>query len=242
MVPKPLDSHDVKFWHALYVRSRCEKKVLSQLEDMGIQAYLPIISTVKQWSDRRKKVQEPLFKSYVFVFSNDKQYVSILNVYGVVKFVCFEKEAVVVPENQILAIKKFVSEYENGEEYKMNNDEELKVGQMVRIINGPMKGLTGRLDTIRNKRHLIVYIDVVGQCIPVHIPRAKVEEVIRKEGSIKRIFLFLQKITKPISHGFRKQEKVKSAYMALCHPRPLGHRLGVSLGAQQPYEGRPGGS
>ena len=144
---------------------------------MGIQAYLPMISTVKQWSDRRKKVQEPLFKSYVFVFSNDKQYISILNVYGVVKFVCFEKEAVVVPENQILAIKKFVSEYENGEEYKMNNDEELKVGQMVRIINGPMKGLTGRLDTIRNKRHLIVYIDVVGQCIPVHIPRAKVEPV-----------------------------------------------------------------
>lgn len=177
MVPNPLDSHDVKFWHALYVRSRCEKKVLSQLEDMGIQAYLPLISKVKQWSDRLKKVQEPLFKSYVFVFSNDKQYISILNVYGVVKFVCFEKEAVVVPENQILAIKKFVSEYENGEEYKMNNDEELKVGQMVRIINGPMKGLTGRLDTIRNKRHLIVYIDVVGQCIPVHIPRAKVEPV-----------------------------------------------------------------
>ncbi|MBQ4398639.1 MAG: UpxY family transcription antiterminator [Bacteroidales bacterium] len=177
MVPKPLDSHDVKFWHALYVRSRCEKKVLTQLEDMGIQAYLPMISMVKQWSDRRKKVQEPLFKSYVFVFSNDKQYISILNVYGVVKFVCFEKEAVVVPENQILAIKKFVSEYENGEEYKMNNDEELMVGQMVRIINGPMKGLEGRLDTIRNKRHLIVYIDVVGQCIPVHIPRAKVEPV-----------------------------------------------------------------
>lgn len=177
MPAKPLDSYDVKFWHALYVRSRCEKKVLAQLEDMGIQAYLPMISTVKQWSDRRKKVQEPLFKSYVFVFSDDKHYIPILNVYGVVKFVCFEKEAVVVPENQILAIKKFVSEYENGEEYKMNNDEELKVGQMVRIINGPMKGLTGRLDTIRNKRHLIVYIDVVGQCIPVHIPRAKVEPV-----------------------------------------------------------------
>ena len=166
-----------RFWHALYVRSRMEKKVLSQLEEGGYNAYLPLITQVKQWSDRKKKVEEPLFKSYVFVFSNDKQYVSILNVYGVVKFVCFEKETVVVPENQILAIKKFVSEYENGEEYKMNNDEELKVGQMVRIINGPMKGLTGRLDTIRNKRHLIVYIDVVGQCIPVHIPRAKVEPV-----------------------------------------------------------------
>lgn len=172
-----MDEHNEKHWHALYVRSRSEKKVQSQLEDMGIEAYLPLITVVKQWSDRRKKVEEPLFKSYVFVYSSDKQYIQILNVYGVVKFVCFEKEAVVVPENQILAIKKFVKDYEHGEEYKMRNDEDLKVGQKVRIINGPMKGLVGRLDTICNKRHLIVYIDVVGQCIPVHIPRAKVEPV-----------------------------------------------------------------
>lgn len=170
-----MDSHDEKCWHALYVRSRSEKKVLSQLEEMGVEAYLPLITVVRQWSDRRMKVQEPLFKSYVFVRSNDKQYIPILNVYGVVRFVCFEREAVVVPENQIVAIKKFVSDYDKGEEFKMQNDEELKVGQTVRIINGPMKGLTGRLDTIRNKRHLIVYIDVVGQYIPVHIARAKVE-------------------------------------------------------------------
>ena len=172
-----MDNHEERFWHALYVRSRSEKKVLSQLEDMGIRAYLPMVTVVKQWSDRRKKVEEPLFKSYVFVCSNDKEYISILNVYGVVKFVTFEKKAVIVPENQILAIKKFVSDYEHGEEYKMNNDEDLKVGQMVRIINGPMKGLTGRLQQIQNKRHLIVYLEVVGQSIPVHIPRAKIEPV-----------------------------------------------------------------
>ena len=61
---------------------------------------------------------------------------------------------------------------------KMQNNEDLKVGQMVRIINGPMKGLTGKLQTIHNKRHLIVYIEVVGQYIPVHLPRAKVEPII----------------------------------------------------------------
>ncbi len=170
-----MDSRDERFWHALYVRSRAEKKVLSQLEENGFNAYLPLITQLKSWSDRKKKVEEPLFKSYVFVYSNEKEYIPILNVYGVIKFVCFERKAVVVPENQILAIKKFVSDYDRGEEFKMLNNEELKVGQMVRIINGPMKGLTGRLETIRNKRHLIVYIDVVGQSIPVHIPRAKVE-------------------------------------------------------------------
>ena len=170
-----------RYWHAVYVRSRAEKKVLMQLEDMGVQAYLPLITQMKQWSDRRMKVQEPLFRSYVFVFSNEKEYIPILNVYGVVKFVTFERKAVIVPKNQILAIKKFVEDYEHGEELKMLNNEDLKEGQLVRIITGPMKGLTGRLDTIQNKRHLIVFIDVVGQYIPVHISRAKVEPVYESE-------------------------------------------------------------
>ena len=151
---------------------------MSQLEEMGIEAYLPLVTKVKQWSDRRKKIEEPLFKSYVFVHSNAKEYLPILNVYGVMRFVTFEHEAVVVPDNQIVAIKRFVDDYEHGEEFKMKNNEELKEGQMVRIINGPMKGLQGRLETIYNKRHLIVYIDVVGQYIPVHLSRAKVEPVI----------------------------------------------------------------
>ena len=168
-------------WHALYVRSRAEKKVLMQLEEMGMVAYLPLISKMKQWSDCKKRVDEPLFKSYVFVFSNAKEYIPILNVYGVLRFVTFEREAVVVPENQILAIKKFVEEYDRGDEYKMRNTDELKEGQMVRIITGPMKGLKGRLESIENKRHLIVFIDVVGQYIPVHLPRAKVEPVYEDE-------------------------------------------------------------
>ena len=172
-----IDNRDKKFWHALYVKSRTEKKVLSQLEENGFQAYLPLVTQVKKWSDRKKKVEEPLFKSYVFVYSNEKEYIPILNVYGVVRFVSFERKAVVVPENQILAIKKFVSDYEKGEEYKLMNNMDLKEGQMVRIISGPCKGLTGRLETICNKRHLIVFIDVVGQYIPVHLPRAKVEPV-----------------------------------------------------------------
>ncbi len=172
-----IDNRDQKYWHALYVKSRTEKKVLSQLEDNGFQAYLPLVTQVKKWSDRKKKVEEPLFKSYVFVYSNEKEYIPILNIYGVVRFVSFERKAVVVPENQILAIKKFVSDYEKGDEYKLMNNEDLKEGQMVRIISGPCKGLTGRLETICNKRHLIVFIDVVGQYIPVHLPRAKVEPV-----------------------------------------------------------------
>lgn len=169
-----------KQWHCLYVRSRAEKKVLDQLKEMGIEAYLPLVTEMRQWSDRLKRVEMPLFKSYVFVRNDVKQHIPILNVYGVLKFVTFERQAVVVPDNQIIAIKRFVESYEKGEEYKMENNEELKVGQKVRIISGPLKGLEGSLQIIQNKRHLVVYIEAVGQHIPVHISRAKVEPVYEK--------------------------------------------------------------
>lgn len=167
---------DAKHWHALYVRSRSERKVLTQLEEMGVEAYLPLITRIKQWSDRRKKVEEPLFKSYVFVHSSLRQYYDILNVYGVVRFVTFEHKAVIVPDNQIVAIKKYIDD-PLEDEHAMNKNDDLQVGQRVRITNGPLQGLMGRLVSVHNKRRLVVFIESVGQVIPVSIARAKVEPI-----------------------------------------------------------------
>lgn len=168
-----------KHWYALYVKSRSEKKVLTQLEEQGFEAFLPLVTHVKQWSDRKKKVEEPLFKSYVFVHSTDKEHYPILNVYGVVKFVTFEHKAVVVPDNQILAIKRYIDDFQEEENNLKNT--ELKEGQMVRIIAGPLMGLTGRLKSVKNKKYLIVYIEAVGQYISVNIPMTKVEPIVEKE-------------------------------------------------------------
>ena len=104
------DINDSKKWFAIYVKSRNEKKVFKQLEDMGIESFLPLITRVKQWSDRKKKVEEPLFRSYIFVKISLKDYYTVLNIPGVVKFVCFEKNPVPVPENQIVAIKQYIKE------------------------------------------------------------------------------------------------------------------------------------
>lgn len=169
-----------RHWHALYVRSRSEKKVLTQLEDLGMEVYLPLVKRVKQWSDRRKKVEEPLFKSYVFVRSSEKEHLTILGLYGVVRFVSFERKAVIVPENEIVAIKRYVEDQEGMSEANALQTE-LKKGQLVRITSGPMHGLVGRLESVRDKRRLVVYIEVVGQYISVSIPRAKVEPVIEAE-------------------------------------------------------------
>ena len=168
-----------KHWYALYVKSRAEKKVLTQLEEQGVEAFLPLVTRLKQWSDRKKKVQEPLFRSYVFVHSSEKEHYPILNVYGVVRFVTFEHKAVVVPDNQIIAIKRYIDDFKEEEDNLRNT--ELKEGQMVRIIAGPLMGLTGRLKSVKNKKYLIVYIEAVGQYISGNIPRTKVEPIAEKE-------------------------------------------------------------
>lgn len=162
-----------KRWFALYVWPRAEKKVFASLQSMGFEAYLPLITEIHQWSDRRKKVEVPLLRSYVFVFSSPQDHFNILDINGVLRFVSFENRPVVVPENQIFGIKKYIEEYEGKTE-----DMEtvlLKEGQMVRIIQGPLRGLTGRLVSEKNKRHLIVYIETVGQYLPINIVRTKVE-------------------------------------------------------------------
>ncbi len=169
-------ANEEKHWHAIYVKSRSEKKVAERLEEMGIDNYLPLVTTIKQWSDRKKKVEEPLFKSYVFVHSNAKQHYPILNVYGVLHFVTFEHQPVIVPENQITAIRKYIDDYEGNKKTEETSD--LQEGQMVRIISGPMIGLEGRLVSTKDVRKLVIYIEAVGRYLPVSIPRTKVEPII----------------------------------------------------------------
>ena len=137
-------------WYALYVHSRSEKKVHALLLERGYDAYLPLITQMKQWSDRTKKVEEPLFKSYLFVRADIRKYFDVLGLPGIVKFISFEKKAIVVPENQINAIKKYCNEH--TEDDTKPEEVELHEGQLVKVVGGPMAGLIGRLAQINNKR------------------------------------------------------------------------------------------
>ena len=170
-------------WYALYVRSRAEKRVYTRLTELGYEAYLPLIVTMKKWSDRMKKVEEPLFKSYLFVRADIRKYFDVVNISGVTRFVSFEKEAVVVPENQINAIKKYCNDYTEDDEQVKVKEPELHEGQLVRITGGAMAGLIGRLAPIDNKKRLIVYIESVGRYLPINISRTKVEPVYETEKS-----------------------------------------------------------
>ena len=167
------DVKDNRKWFAIYVKSRSEKKVLKLLEDIGVESFLPLITRVKQWSDRKKKVEEPLFRSYLFVNIPLNDYYNVLNVNGVVKFVTFERKPVPVPDNQIIAIK----EYLNDTELHSINYEDFKEGELVKIKSGQMKDLVGRFIKINGKHRIIIDIEAVGQSLPINIARSNVEAV-----------------------------------------------------------------
>ena len=162
-------------WYAVYVRSRYEKKAAWLLERDGVEVYLPLIKRIRQWSDRRKKVDEPLFKSYVFVHTDLRDYFDILDTPGVVKFVCFEGKPVDMPDNQIVAIKEYVGQVEHGGEVTVPAD--FHEGQLVTIKYGSMKGLQGHLTEILGRHYVVVDIEIVGNSLPMKISKSMIEAV-----------------------------------------------------------------
>lgn len=169
------DIKENKKWYAIYVKSRNEKKVFKTLDDIGIESFLPLITRMKQWSDRKKKVEEPLFRSYIFVNIPLSDYYKVLNVNGVVKFICFERKPVEVPENQIVAIQKYIADTDLHDVDYENID--FKEGELVRIKSGQLKDLVGRFVKINGKHRVVIDIEAVGQSLPINISRSNVEQV-----------------------------------------------------------------
>ncbi|MCD4683117.1 MAG: UpxY family transcription antiterminator [Bacteroidales bacterium] len=156
-----------KKWYAIYTKSRTEKKVYQELIASGVETYLPLIKTLKQWSDRKKWVEEPLFRSYLFVNITDSEYYRVLSSVGVVRYITFEGKAVTVPPKQILAIKQFINE---EEDFTVDFDH-FEIGDSVEVIRGSLMGLCGNLTEERGKQKVKIEIESVGKSILITIPR-----------------------------------------------------------------------
>ena len=152
-------------WYALYTKARWEKKVQRELELQGYIHYLPLITKMKQWSDRKKKVEEPLFKSYIFVKASEKEYYDILNIDGAVAYVTFDGKAAPIPEWQIEAVRKTVN---NHLPFELTG-EKLQPGEHVKIKEGNLKGLEGEIINIRGKNRLVIRIESVGYSLIVEM-------------------------------------------------------------------------
>ena len=155
-----------KKWYAIYTRPRWEKKVAALLDEKGISNYLPLVKTLKRWSDRKTWVQEPLFKSYIFVHVDQREYLPALQTPGAVNYVCFERKAVAIPPLQIDAIKSFVK---SGEDL-LTDIPDIKIGDRVLIVLGPLKGLEGLLVEYQQKHRVRIMIEGIQQSLHLNIP------------------------------------------------------------------------
>ncbi len=155
-------------WLAVYTRPRWEKKVDSLLKAKGVESYCPLNKVRRRWSDRVKLVEEPLFKSYVFVkvTEDDKTGVRMTN--GVINFVYWDGKPAVIKEKEIAAIKRFLNEYENVEARPLS----LKVDQRVRVTNGLFMDQEGVVVGVRHKMAKVA-IDSLGYVLVAYIEKSK---------------------------------------------------------------------
>lgn len=154
-----------KRWYALYTKSRAEKKAERELKLKGLEAYLPLEKRLKQWSDRKKWVYEPLIRSYIFLRANQKELYQAYYTPGIVTIVNFEGKPAPIPDKQIQAIKELLK---SGEHYEVTSDE-FDVGEMVEIQAGNLKGFQGELVKQLNRYKVLLRIDVIQQNILINI-------------------------------------------------------------------------
>jgi transcription antitermination factor NusG len=104
---------DIRYWYAVYTKPRWEKKVASLLEAKGIEYYCPLNKVVKQWSDRKKTILEPLFRSYVFVQVEEKQKWELMNINGILNYVHYLGKPARIRDREIETVRKFLNEFES---------------------------------------------------------------------------------------------------------------------------------
>lgn len=161
-------------WYALMTRARNERMVVTRLWEWGIESYLPLVSEVHRWKDRKKRVELPLFSCYVFVkilMTNELRY-RASNVDGAFGFVCAQGKPLPIPEEQIDWVRTLLKQ-----QLPWSNHSFLKIGQRVRIRGGAMDGIEGILQACNGERTLVISIDAIQRSLAIRIDGYQVEAV-----------------------------------------------------------------
>ncbi len=160
-------------WYAVQTRARNEKAISERLQEQGLTTFLPLVTEIRRWSDRKKKVELPLFSCYVFVKlvpSNNDERMRVFRTSGVFRIVSVRGEAVPIPDEQIDALRTVVTQQVPWTPYPF-----LKVGQRVRIRGGSLEGVEGVLLSHSGDRTLIISIDAIQRSLAVRVEGYDVE-------------------------------------------------------------------
>jgi transcription antitermination factor NusG len=163
-----------KYWYALYTRSRSENKAAEQLNNEGINYYLPVVTKWKKWSDRRKKITEPLLKGYIFIYADEKERMLSLAKNAIVRCVFDMGRPARIPDWQINNLKKMLSK-----ETDFLIKDGLLPGIKVKIKEGPFDGVIGIIQESDNGNTIAVSIDLLKRSVLAHLPKECIFEVVK---------------------------------------------------------------
>jgi transcription antitermination factor NusG len=153
-------------WFAVHTHARHEKVVAQEIHDLGMTSFLPLVKQVRQWSDRRKVVEFPLFSCYVFVrmAPDNRDRLRVLQVNGVLGFVGTRGTGVAIPDEQIEAVRLVMEEH-----LPVCSHPFLKIGQHIRIRSGALSGIEGILVARSGEQMLVISLDAIQRSLTVRI-------------------------------------------------------------------------
>ena len=167
-----------KFWFPVRVRGRFEKKIAEKLLEREIEYYLPIRKERHRWSDRWKTVESILFPGYLFVYIRINQKFEVLDTPWILSFIQFKGKMSPVPPQQIEGIRIML---EKPETLQVHDRHQL-IGRSVRIVAGPLNGLTGKIKKLKNNTLVYMEINHLNKILSVEIDE---NDIIEYEGNEK---------------------------------------------------------
>ena len=169
----------MKNWIAVYTKSRHEQIVVNELNKKNIESYCPMFKERRQWSDRKKWVHFPLFRSYVFANIEINENIYVLQTIGVIKIVKFQEKISIIPDQVIDNMKNII---EGG--YNIEQADYFIKGDEVCVVSGPLKGLDGVVLDLRGANKIIIKIESIQQAFSVEISSGLIKSKKKNASSI----------------------------------------------------------
>ena len=151
-------------WFAIWTRSRYEQLVCRELTARSIENFLPTITHVSKWKDRKKQIRWPLFPGYCFARFDAPSLLRVLKCEGVVTVLSNGSKPVAVPDVEIEGLQRLVA---SGLSYDPCT--EFRAGTMARVVNGPLAGIVGRVERQGSQDHLILAVDLLNSGARVQV-------------------------------------------------------------------------
>ncbi len=162
-------------WYAIYTKPRAEKKVFERLSQRGYNVYLPLTTSIRQWSDRKKKVVVPLISGYVFI-NIDKEFLfETLKIQGTLGTLRYLGKPAIIRNYEIENIKILMNDAGQLCELESISFEK---GEQVEVIRGPFTGLRGQSVNIQGKHRIVIEIEAIGSRLAVNVPLNFVRKVV----------------------------------------------------------------